>query len=279
MLPVALALTSSLMYGVSDFVGGLKTRSVALPLVLLVSQATGLVLVGIATLAFADGSPELEHLAFGALAGVCEIVGLSALYRGLADGTMSIVAAVGATAPAVAVVVSVIGGESPTALQWTGMAVAVASIAVISAGQPPAGAVRLGVTASVGFGLLAAAGLGGFQVSIDAASEGGVLWGLLATRVVAVALAGTILLIARPPIAEARPELAAVAGIGVLVFVSDTAFAVATTEGLLSVVAVLGSLYPVVTILLARIYLGERLRRFQQVAIVACLAGVVAIAA
>src|SRR6202008_4687296 len=90
--------------------------------------------------------------------------------------------------PAVAVLVSVVGGEAPTTLQWAGMAVAVASIAAISAGQPPAGAVRLGVTASVGFGLVGAAGLGGFQVSIDAASDGGVLVGLLAARVVAVAI-------------------------------------------------------------------------------------------
>jgi drug/metabolite transporter (DMT)-like permease len=267
------------MYGVSDFVGGLKTRSVSLPLVLFVSQGTGLAITVVAVLAFAGDVPDGERLAYGAAAGACEIVGLSALYHGLARGTMGIVAPVGALAPAVAVIAGLVIGDAPSALQWAGMALAVGAIVAVSLGPAPAGSTAaLGVGASVLFGLLSALGLGGYQVSIDAASNGGVLWGLLFARITAAALACAILLIVRPKISESRAELPAVALIGALVFVSDTTFAIATTKGLLSVVAVLGSLYPVVTVVLARIYLGERLRRFQQVAIAACLVGVVAIA-
>ena len=106
---VLLALLSSLSYGVSDYLDGLKSRNLPTITVLLVSQTAALVAIT-ATLALAVGDiPSARYLGYGVLAGVAEVVGLSALYHGLAVGKMSIVAAVAATAPIVPVVASVTG--------------------------------------------------------------------------------------------------------------------------------------------------------------------------
>jgi drug/metabolite transporter (DMT)-like permease len=137
MLAIALALGSSLVYGVSDFLGGLKSRSTPLLSVLLVSQGAALLMLAVIVAASGEGPPGGEHLLYAVLAGLAEAVGVAALYRGLAVGTMSIVAPVAATAPAVPVVAAIALGELPEPLQGAGIAVALAGVAIISL-QPQA---------------------------------------------------------------------------------------------------------------------------------------------
>jgi drug/metabolite transporter (DMT)-like permease len=297
-LAIALALGSSLVYGVSDFLGGLKSKSLPLLWVLLISQGSALVLLALVVPASGEGPPSGEHLGFAVLAGVSEAVGVAALYRGLAVGVMSVVAPVAATAPAVPVVAAIFLGELPTTIQGVGIAVALAGIAIISWGSRPderppvrcppgevpgAGADRFRVSpevaASILFGLLTALGFGGFLVAMDAASEGSVPWALLVARATSVAVFAAAYLVTRPPLTVRRSELPVLALIGLLIIGADSLYGVATTEGLLSVVAVLSSLYPAVTIALARGYLNERLQRLQQVGVAAALGGAVAIAA
>jgi drug/metabolite transporter (DMT)-like permease len=278
MLAIVLALGSSLAYGASDFLGGLKTRSVALTRVLVVVQTTSLltlVVVG-ALLGLWTDPPDARYLAFGALAGLWQLGGVAALYRGLATGTMGVVAPIAATSPVFAVIAGIAIGEVPAPLQWLGIACAVAGVALATLGSQP-GVASGARTAGAGFGVLSALGFGGFLVGIDAASEGGVEWALLAARSTTLTVVAITVLAIRPQPRAARGDIPAFVLIGLLTLSADVMFAAATTEGLLSVVAVLGSLFPVVTIALASIHLGERMRREQWIGALLCLVGVAAI--
>jgi drug/metabolite transporter (DMT)-like permease len=278
MLAILLATGSSLVYGVSDFLGGLKSRSLPLLSVLLVSQGSALVLLVAVVIASGESPPEGQYILYGAIAGLAEAVGVAALYRGLAVGTMSIVAPIASTAPVVPIVAAIALGELPGAIQAVGILLAVAGVALISY----SGAERSAsgdVTPSVLFGLLTALGFGGFLVAMDAASEGSVPWALFMARVTSVAAFVAVFLIRRPRLAVRPAELPVLALIGALIIAADALYAVATTEGLLSVVAVLSSLYPIVTIALARAYLDERIERLQQVGVAVALVGVAAISA
>jgi drug/metabolite transporter (DMT)-like permease len=277
-LGIALALGSSLVYGVSDFLGGLKSRSIPLLAVLLISQSSALVLLAINVIARGEGPPDERFLLYGALAGLCEAVGVAAFYRGLAVGVMSVVSPIAATAPVVPVVAAVILGELPSFLQGIGILLALAGIAIISL-EPGRRGARRDLAPSILFGLLTALGFGGFLVAMDAASEGGVPWALLTARGAAVAAFTLVFLLTRPRLGVRSAELPVLVLIGVLIIAADSMYAVASTEGLLSVVAVLSSLYPVVTILLARYYLKERLKRHQQLGAAASLSGAVLISA
>jgi drug/metabolite transporter (DMT)-like permease len=297
-LAIALALGSSLVYGVSDFLGGLKSKSLPLLWVLLISQGAALVVLTLVVLGSGEGPPAGSYLAYAALAGIAEAVGVAALYRGLAVGVMSIVAPVAAIAPVVPVVTALFLGEEPAPIQGLGIVAALAGIAIISWGtspeeqptarcppgevsRPAHGPSRVSpeVGMSILFGLLAALGFGGFFAGMDAASEGSVPWALFVARLTSVAAFGAVYLVTRPPFALRRSELPVLVLIGLLIICADALYAVATTEGLLSVVVVLSSLYPAVTIALARVYLNERLQPRQQVGVAAALAGALAIAA
>jgi drug/metabolite transporter (DMT)-like permease len=278
MLAVALALGSSLTYGVSDFLGGLKSRSLPLLSVLLVSQGSALVLLALNVIARGEGPPDGTFLLYGAMAGLCEAVGVAAFYRGLAVGVMSIVSPIAATAPVVPVVAAILLGELPSAIQGFGIVLALAGIAIISL-EPGGRGTSRELAPSILFGLLTALGFGGFLVAMDAASEGGVPWALLMARLAAVTAFTVVFLVTRARLGVRPVEIPVLVLIGTLIIAADSLYAVASTEGLLSVVAVLSSLYPVVTIALARFYLNERLQGHQQVGAAASLSGAVVISA
>jgi drug/metabolite transporter (DMT)-like permease len=278
-LAIALALGSSLAWGVSDFLGGLKSRSLPLLVVLLISQGAALIVLSVIVAGLGEGPPGGEFLLYAALAGVSEAVGVAALYRGLAVGVMSIVAPVAATAPVVPLVVGLALGELPAPIQAVGIALAVVGIVLTAcrsgAGDEPSRIVAL----SLIFGTLCALGFGSFYVAMDAASEGEIQWALLVARATAVALFVVAIVLARPPAALRRGDVPVVASIGVLVIAADAMYASASTRGVLGVVAALSTLYPIITIALARAYLREQVEPRQQLGIAISLCGVVAISA
>jgi drug/metabolite transporter (DMT)-like permease len=285
MLAIVLALCSSVAYGVSDFLGGAKGRTLSTLSVLLVSQGASLVLLAAVVVAHGEGLPGGSFLLAAALAGLTEAVGVAALYRGLAAGTMSIVAPVAATAPVVPVAAGILIGEAPAPLQLAGVLLAIVGIVLTSSpgtpeqpatGQKPSSRAN---RASAGFGILAALGFGGFYVAMDAASEVDVPWALFGARVTAVAAFAVAAAVSRSRPALSARDLPVLALIGVLIVSADGMYAVASTVGLLGVVAVLSSLHPLVTMGLARFYFNERLRRPQQIGVALCIAGVVAVAA
>jgi len=274
---VALGLAAGISWGVADFLGGLKSRQLNVVAVLVISQAAGALLVGLIVAARGQGPPELHFLLYGVLGGVAGLVGLAAFYRGMAVGAMAVVAPISATGAAIPVAVGLSTGDRPSAIQGVGLVLAMVGVVLASReGGEGAGGARL--AAGTGLALVAALGFGVFFVGLDAASDGDVLWALLAARsfdvILLCALAVTL---GRGARMSAR-DLRDVVAVGLLDVLANALFALASTRGLVSLVAVLASLYPVVTIFLARLVLKERIRGSQGAGVALALVGVAAIA-
>lgn len=241
-----------------------------------------------------SGPPGADALVPAAFAGVAGTIAIAAFYRGLAVGAMGVVAPVSATAAAVPLVVGLVSGERPTALQAAGIVLALVGVAVASrehaeaeeltpsAGAPVEGGVeeRTGRTAAgVGLALVSAVGFGIFFVLTDRASEADPLWAITTSRIAGLGMVAIAIAATRPALAPARGELPALMAVGVFDMGGQLMFALASTVGLVSVVSVLASLYPVTTIVLARFVLGERVRAVQRAGAAGALAGVVLITA
>jgi drug/metabolite transporter (DMT)-like permease len=277
----ALALLSSVLWGSSDFLGGTVSRRHRAALVVGVSQAAGLltaVLVAVSAGALGD---DTAYLPWAVLAGVAGLVGLVAFYAALAAGTMGVVSPVAALGVVVPVLAGLGRGERPGALQLIGIVVAIAGV-VLASGPELSG--RAGARPLV-LAVVAAAGFGVALLAIAEGSSSSTLMTMVTMRVTSVALLSAALVVAllrgmpRAEIALRPPDLALVALVGLGDVSANLAFGVASTKGLVSVVSVLGSLYPVVTVLLARVVHGERLGLLQTVGVVGALGGVVLIAA
>lgn len=278
MLTVALGLAASLVWGTADFLGGLSARRRALWAVVVVAQAGGLVLAGAVWLAAAGSTPSTTALLAAAGGGAAGAVAIAAFYRALAVGTMGVVAPVAATGVLVPVLVGIAQGDRPSAAQGVGAAVATLGVVLAARerGAPVAGsrlAIALAAVAALGFGLL--------FVGLERAGDEDPFWAILVARATAVVVVGAAALAVRARLELPReaPALALLALVGVLDTGANVLFVLAADHGLLSVVAVLGSLYPAVTVVLARGLLGERLARAQLAGVVLTLAGVAGIAA
>jgi drug/metabolite transporter (DMT)-like permease len=278
MLGVGLALAASLCWGLGDFIGGLKSRVLPVLVVLVCSQLVGLAWIGGVALIAQDPVPDARDITLAAASAVAGTAGLVCFFRAIAIGKMSLVVPIAATAAVVPVVVGIATGDRPSALQLVGMVVALIG-AVMASREPGEQGERGQLAAGVLLAALSALFIGIFFLAIDSASDGGAVWASLVNRITSV----TVLLLAaaviRPKLAAARPHLGALALAGTLDVSANLLFAVASTKGLISLVSVAGSLYPVITVLLARVVLKERVHRIQEAGVVAALAGVVLIAA
>jgi drug/metabolite transporter (DMT)-like permease len=271
---VVLALASSLTWGAADFLGGLQTRRRPLLTVMVLTQGAGFVSLAIAVAVRGQGPPGGSGwIAWAALASVCGVSGLAAFYRGLATGAMGVVAPISSAAAVVPLAVGLATGERPTTLQGAGIALAIVGVVLASREESGTNA------AGAGLAIVAALGFGGFFVGIDRASEADVLWALVVSRSFSFAFLAAAALATRADLPRRPRDLALLAGIGVLDTSANLLFALATTEGLVSLVAVLGSLYPIATVVLARFFLHERLRLLQRVGAIGALAGAALISA
>ena len=241
---------------------------------LLVSQAAGLVGLVVLVAARGEPPPSVGDLWPAAAAGAAGAAALGAFYHGLAIGTMSIVAPISATGAAIPVAVGLAGGDRPSGLQMAGVAVAVVGVVLASRELDESGRRPERARRSVALALVAAVGFGSFFVGMDRAADADVFWARLVARSASVAMAAAAVAVLRPAFAVPSRRLPALASVGALDVSANALYAWGSTEGLLSLVAVLGSLYPVVTVLLARAVLHERVRAIQDVGIVAALLGV-----
>ncbi len=275
-----LAFGSAVSWGIADFLGGVQARRLALLSVMLVSQAAGLPAVLLLVVATGDPSPALGDVLPALIGGAIGVVGLASFYHALSIGTMSIVAPISATGAAVPVIAGIAGGDRPGAVQVAGIGAALVGVVLASREEGHADERRASdARRSVLLALVAAVGFGTFLALMDpAANSAGVGWALLAARAGSFPLLCLAVLAARPRPSH-RADLPALALVGVLDAGANGLYAAATTEGLLSIVGVLGSLYPVTTVLLARAFLGERVRRIQEAGIVLAVGGVALIAA
>lgn len=272
---VVLALGSALAYGLSDFIGGLVSRRTSPWSAAVVGQAASAVGVLVAALLL-GGSATAADWGWAALAGVGSGAGAGFLYRGLAAGRMGVVAPVSAVGAALLPVLVGLGiGERPSPLTWLGVGCAFPAIWLVSRSDQPAalrGSDGLvdGILAGVGFGLLFAA--------LDQVRAEAGLGPLVLTQVVAV-VSTAVLAVGLS--ARWKPDRASLPAIwtGVLSALANILFLLATQTGLLAVAAVLTSLYPALTVLLAALVLGEAIGRIQSVGLVLAVTAVTLVAA
>ncbi len=267
-----LALAASALWGTSDFGGGLISRRLDSSAVVLISQA--LALAGLIALLPFMAVPVGPYMLVAAAAGVVGTLSLAAFYRAMATAPMSLVAPITAGGTCIPVLVGLIRGEHLSAFQLAGILVTLIGIVLASGPE-----FRSGVTVrrqAIGFAIGAAVGFGLAYTLLALAASSGVYGTLLVQRIGGLIVLGPIVLRSGvlPSLRLTVQRVAALAAVGGCDIVANGSYAVAASHGNLSVAAVLASLYPVVTALLARGILAERLRPVQGIGVAAALGGV-----
>jgi drug/metabolite transporter (DMT)-like permease len=275
---VLLALAASLTWGFADFGAGIVARRLPAFVVAGVVESAGLLVSAAVVLALHESPPSARQFAWAAFAGVVGVVGLAAFYRALSVGAMGIIGPITATAAIVPVAYGLARGERPSTLQGAGVALAIVGVVAASLERVPDRR-RRRFGAGVGLALAAALCFGWALVGLSRAAPGGTAWSVFTMRAAAVPLVLGVVLVSKPPLRASSRAL----GLLVVVGLGDTfatlLYSIATTRGLLSVVAVLASLYPIVIVVLARVLLAERVARAQLGGVAVALAGVALISA
>jgi uncharacterized membrane protein len=263
MVPSLIALLSAFAYGAADFLGGIASHRANALAVVIVSQAAGLILLAAFLILVSRSLPDRTDLMWGMVAGFAGGGGVVLLYRALAIGPMSIVAPVTAVCAAlIPVAVGMARGERLTPQTMTAIALALAAIVLV--GQEPrrgaATAVRWdGLRIALASGVL----IGIFLATLAGASPAAGLWPLIPARVASIVMVTGIAAATRRSMRVPSPALPAAVGGGVLDMLANALYLVAVHRGPLSLMATLASLYPASTIVLAHLFLGERLSALQ----------------
>ena len=277
MLAVALSLLASACWGVADFTGGLQSRRVPVVVVLALVEGVGLLAFLVVIAVIGEPLPGTRAILYAIGAGTAGAVALGCFYRALAIGTMSIVAPISSTGVALPVIVGVASGDRPSLVVSLGLAIAVAGVLLASREQHDDAERAAAGRAAVWLALVAALGFGSYFVFSDVAADSSVPWLLVFSRALIVPVLIAVALVRRAP-APARSSLLVLVLAGLLDVSATGLYGLANTKGALSVVSVVGALYPVATVLLARVILGERIRPVQQLGVAAAMVGVALIA-
>ena len=276
MIAIALALAASLSWGLGDFFGGLKSRTLHVLTVLVLSQVAGMTAALVWVVASREGFPGWAPTLLAAGAGASGCLGIGALYRGMAVGAMGIVAPISAVAAVIPFAVGIGSGERPSPVQLAGIVVALAGVAVASREPAHLGGGRAD---GIGLALLAALGFGLYFVLADRAADESVPYAVATARGASLLLALAAALAVGASLRAGRAHLPALAVVGLCDVGANMLFSLATVRGYLSVVSVLAALYPVVTVALAAFVLHERVARTQRLGVVGALAGAAMITA
>jgi drug/metabolite transporter (DMT)-like permease len=270
---VLLSLIASAVWGSADFCGGFFSRRWPPMSVLLVIEAGGLLTATTIVLASGDTFPDTRHALLGVVAGLAGVTGLALFYRALSIGTMSIIAPISATGAIVPVAVGVATGDDLTTLIVGGLVLAFAGVVLAGREAAPDVPAAAGTRRVVTLALASALGFGLFFTFYDSAADASTGWAILLSRLPAVPVVALVVWRRRLPVPRGA-DLRRLVGVAQLDCLATSLYAVAITRGALSVVAVVGSLYPVTTVLLARFVLHERIRRIQAIGVAVAFTGV-----
>jgi len=275
-LAIALALGASLSWGLGDFFGGLKSRTLHVLTVLVLSQVVGMAGALTWVVASGDGFPGWRATALAVAAGASGCLGIATLYRGMAIGAMGIVAPVSAVAAVIPFSVGIASGERPSMLQVAGILLALAGVAVASREPAHKGGGRAD---GIGLALLAALGFGLYFVFADRAADESVPYAVATARGASLLLALVAALVVGVSLRPGRVHWPVLAVVGLCDVGANMLFSLATTRGYLSIVSVMSALYPVVTVALAAVVLHERVSAAQRLGVAGALAGAAMITA
>ena len=276
MLAVVLALSASLMWGFADYLGGLQTRARQVLAVVVISQISGFVLIASVVAGRGAAWPGVDAMYPAAVAGLMGSGCIVIFYLALSYGPVSIVAPVLASSACIPVVYGLARGERPSAIQLAGLATTLAGVVLVSwtDGDGHARGRR-----GIAFAVLAAVLLGSLLVVFSKAAEEDAYWAPLVLRTFSMIPIVAVVLLRRVNVRVDRRALLLIMLIGALDVLANLAYSVSSTLQLLSITVVLSSLFPVVTVALARIHLGERVTRVQEGGAVLTMAGVLCVAA
>lgn len=284
MVSIALALASAIAWGTGDFLGGLKTKRFAVPLVLVGTSLGGVLFALVMALGSGQEIPPGRDLAIGAASGVVGLIALGAFYKALAIGTMSIVAPVSSSGTAIPVIWGIAHGESLSALAYAGLVAVVIGVMIASREQDAAAEgqpVAINHRASIMLALVGAVGFGTIYVMIAEASTVSEFWPIVALKGTSLVVISLVVLAAWSKIPGDRPTgrlILPLMLVGILDVTANATYAFATTEGPIAIASVVASMFPITTVILAHLILGERIAQIQKVGVALALIGVVVLA-
>ena len=274
-MAILLAALCAVTYGVADYCGGRASRSVASTIVTLIGQATSLVLVVIGVIVIGTPIASAHDLWWGAAGGAAGGLALIAFYRALSHGAMTVVAPTTAVVSAVLpVLVGLWLGERPSSTALVGIVVACLAVALVSGAigtrhqHTGLATVMLAVAAGIGFGFI--------FIAFSRTADGSGLWPLVAARAASLPVVAVVVAAARPGRGAIRSVVWLVVASGVLDMAANLFYLEASHRGLLSIVAVISSMYPVSTVCLAFGLDHERVSKSQAVGL-ACAATALAL--
>jgi drug/metabolite transporter (DMT)-like permease len=274
-----LGLSSALFWGTADFLGGTQAKLLAAVSVAFWSQLLGgLALLALVLLLQEDW--RTAGVLWGASAGLCTGAALVLFYRGLATGQMALVAPISGCAAIVPLAVSVVRGEAPNAIEWAGIALALAGIVLVSRPVDDPGVTGASRRAALGIAFGAALGFGMYFVLVDKGVQAGAspLWVVAGARAGSITVITAIGVMGRG-LARAGSALPLVALTGILDTAANALFAYATNHGNVGIVSVFGSLYPVATVALAAALTAERMTPLRLAGAALALGGVALVSA
>ena len=278
MVALSLSLAACLGWGVADFLGGLKSRQLSVFSVLMVSSFFGLGAILVIVLVRGVAPPGDPALLLAVVGGIAGVAAMFFLYRGLSIGSMAIVAPISATGVILPVIISLAAGDNPSFLQKLGIAAAIIGGVLASREKNDNGnGSRLSTGVGLAIGSAIAAGI--FFVVMDQASEADPYWAAFLMRFSYFAFLIIIFLLKRPVVQAGKVHMPAIIVLGICDALAGFAYALATTRGMLGLVAVVGALYPAVTVLLSMLVLGERPQRTQFIGVLLAVGGVTFISA
>lgn len=264
---VLFGLAASLCWGSGDFSGGMASRRANVSSVVLAAYSVGFVMLATLALLWREPWPSPVDLLWGGLAGIAGVLGLLVFYSALSTGKMGLAAPISAVLTAtLPVLFSVFLTGLPNPLQLGGFLLALLAIALISRPERTEGSPK-----GIVLALLAGCGFGLFFILISRVSPGSTFWPLAVARLISVAFLLTTMTIRRQPILPAKSAFSLIVLAGILDAAGNAFFVLAAHSGRLDVAAILSSLYPAATVLLAAIVLRERVGRIQGIGILCAL--------
>lgn len=279
-----LALAAAVCWGVADFIGGTQARRATVLSVVLISQLTGLLLLGSIVVGRQVPVPPTDMLLAGLGTGVVGAFAFYGIYASLAMGNMARVAPIFGTASIIPLTAGLISGDQPSTAQLMGICFAVVGVILVSAeGTAEVEPSHSETRRALAVAMLTAICLGSSMIGVDYVADYDPYWATLLMRtmgaLIMAATAVVLLARGRSPLALAGVALTPLILMGLLDTAANALWAIASTQGLLSVVAVLGSIFPAVTVLLALTILRDRIDWVQASGVVLTLLGTALITA